>query len=72
MKFLSLLAIVVGILLIVLAIIYFMTPAGSLPHVIPGYEVGSIKIHIKHGIASLLLGIAALILAWFQSGKKKA
>ena len=63
-------AVVLGIVFIVLGIVYFAVPAGSLPSWIPGHEAGSNHHHVKHGIASFLLGAALLIFAWFQTGKK--
>ena len=48
-----------------LAIIYFMVPAGSLP--LPdalGHEAGSQVIHIKHGIAALVAGLVCWVLVW--------
>ena len=64
------LAIVLGIALIALSILYWVEPASSLPSIIPGHEAGSSHHHVKHGIASFLLGVALLIFAWFQTGKK--
>ena len=61
-----------GVALIVLAIVYWAEPASSLPSFIPGHEGGSSHHHIKHGIASFFVGLAALVFAWFQTGKKKA
>jgi hypothetical protein len=65
-------AVVVGIALIVLAIVYWAEPAGSLPSFVPGHEAGSGHHHVKHGIASFLVGLALLVFAWFQTGKKDA
>ena len=62
--------VVVGVLLIALAVVYFAEPAKSLPSALPGHEAGSTHHHVKHGIAALLLGIGALVLAWFQTGPK--
>jgi len=62
------LAAIVGIALIVLAIVYWAEPAKSLPSWIPGHEAGSNHHHIKHGIASFLVGLACLVYAWFQTG----
>ena len=62
------LAVVVGIALIVLAVVYWAEPAKSLPSWIPGHEAGSGHHHIKHGIASFLVGSACLVYAWFQTG----
>jgi hypothetical protein len=61
-------AIIVGILLIGLAVLYFASTADALPSFIPGHEAGSSHHHVKHGIAAFLLGVGALIFAWFQSG----
>ena len=61
------LAVAVGVALIVLAGVYWAEPAKSLPSWIPGHEPGSNHHHVKHGIASFLLGLACLVFAWFQS-----
>ena len=63
-------AVVLGIVFVVLGIVYWAVPAGSLPSFIPGHEAGSGHHHVKHGIASFLLGVALLIFAWFQTGKR--
>ena len=64
-------ATLVGILLIALAIYYWAEPAHSLPSWLPGHEAGSNHHHIKHGIASFLVGLALLVFAWFQTGPKR-
>jgi hypothetical protein len=64
-------AIVVGIALIVVAIVYWAEPAKSLPSFFPGHEAGSDHHHVKHGIAAFLVGVALLVFAWFQTGKKR-
>jgi hypothetical protein len=61
-------AVVVGILLLVLAVVYWVSTADALPSFIPGHEAGSSHHHVKHGIAAALLGLGALIFAWFQTG----
>jgi hypothetical protein len=63
-------AAVVGLILIVIAVVYFVEPAKSLPSFFPGHESGSTHHHAKHGIAALALGLAALAFAWFQTGPK--
>jgi hypothetical protein len=60
--------VVVGLLLIAIAVVYWIEPAKSLPGFFPGHEKGSTHHHVKHGIAALVLGLALLVLAWFQSG----
>ena len=61
------LAVIAGVALIVLAVVYWVEPAKSLPSWIPGHEAGSTHHHVKHGIAALLLGIACFVFAWFQT-----
>ena len=63
-------AVVLGIAFIALAVYYWVEPAGSLASFVPGYEAGSGHHHVKHGIASFLLGVALLIFAWFQTGDR--
>jgi hypothetical protein len=65
------LAVIVGVALIVIAVIYWVEPAKSLPSFFPGHEAGSDHHHVKHGIASFLLGLAALVFAWFRTGPKR-
>ena len=64
------LAVVLGIALIVVGVVYWVEPAKSLPSFFPGQEAGSNHHHVKHGIAAFLLGVALLIFAWFQTGKR--
>jgi hypothetical protein len=61
-------AIVVGVLLLALAVLYFAEPASSLPSLVPGHQAGSAHHHVKHGIAAALLGLGCLVFAWFQTG----
>ncbi len=69
-KTLNILAVVFGIAFIVLAIYYWMTPADMLPAFLPGYDALKTAPHLTHGIASLVVGLALLIYAWFASAKK--
>ncbi len=69
-KTLSILAVILGIGLIVLAVYYWMTPADMLLAFLPGYDALKTVTHIKHGIVSLVVGLAFLIYAWFASAKK--
>ena len=63
-------SVVLGILLIVVAIVYWVEPAHSLPGFFPGHEHSNTH-HTKHGIAAFLVGLALLAFAWFQSAPKK-
>ena len=59
------LAIILGLAFIALAAVYFLMPAGSLPSFLPGFEAGSTRIHIKHGLASGAVGIVLFVIAAF-------
>jgi hypothetical protein len=63
-------AAVAALILIVIAVVYLVEPAKSLPSFFPGHQAGSSHHHVKHGIAALALGLAALAFAWFQTGPK--
>jgi len=71
-KWLVALAVVLGVLLVVVAVIYWLEPADSLPSFFPGHEAGSDHHHVKHGIAAFLVGLACFAFAWFNSGPKKS
>jgi len=71
-KLLVVLALVLGIVLMAIAVVYWAEPAHSLPSFFPGHEAGSDHHHVKHGIAAFLLGLACFAFAWFNSGPKKS
>jgi hypothetical protein len=61
-------AVVAGVVLLALAILYVAEPASSLPSFLPGHQAGSSHHHIKHGIAAAALGLGCFVVAWFQTG----
>ena len=63
-------AILIGVLLLVAAVLYFITPAGNLPGFLPGHEAGVTTPHTKHGILALALAICAFVAARFFYGAK--
>jgi hypothetical protein len=65
-------AIALAVVLLVVAVVYFADPAGSLPSFFPGHQAGSAHRHVKHGIAAGVLGILCLVYAWFQTGPSAA
>jgi Na+/H+ antiporter NhaD/arsenite permease-like protein len=66
--------VVLGIVLIAVAIIYFVTPEHSLPSFFPGHSSATSAEashhHTKHGIAALVVALACFAFAWFQTGPK--
>jgi hypothetical protein len=65
------LAVLAGVVLIAIAIVYWVEPAKSLPSFFPGHLAGSSHHHAKHGIAAFLVGLACLAFAWFRTGPKR-
>lgn len=63
-------AVVLGVLLIVVAVVYWIDSAKDLPSFFPGHDASSSTVHVKHGIAALVLGLGCLVFAWFQTGPK--
>jgi len=49
-----------GVLLLIVASLYFLLPADQLPGFLPGHEAGVARMHAKHGIVSALVGIALI------------
>jgi hypothetical protein len=64
-------AVLGGIALVAVAVVYWVEPAKSLPSFFPGEEAGSAHHHVKHGIAAFLVGLACLVFAWFESGGER-
>jgi hypothetical protein len=58
-------AIVLGLLFLAVAIAYFVIPASSLPSFFPGFEAGSARVHVKHGLASLVVAVVLFVIAWY-------
>ena len=50
---------VLGVVLLIVAAVYFVMPADQLPGFFPGHEAGVARIHAKHGIVA---GVAGLVL----------
>jgi hypothetical protein len=61
------LAVVVELVFLGLAALYWLTPAGQLPAFLPGFREGATDIHVKHALGALIIGLAALAVAWFRS-----
>ena len=63
--------IILGLALIAVAIVYWVVPAGSLPSFVPGFEAGSDRVHMKHGIAAAVAAIVLFAIGWF-AGRARA
>ena len=49
-----------GIVLLIIAAVYFLLPADQLPGFFPGHEDGVARMHYKHGIVAAVAGIVLL------------
>jgi len=55
-----------GLALLVVAAVYFLTPADSLPAFMPGHEAGVARMHYKHGLVAAVVGIVLLAAGQFM------
>ena len=46
-----------GVVLLVVAAVYFLVPADQLPGFFPGHEAGVSRVHMKHGVVAGVIGI---------------
>jgi hypothetical protein len=46
-----------GVVLLIIAAVYFVVPADQLPSFFPGHEDGISRVHMKHGIVSGVIGL---------------
>jgi hypothetical protein len=54
-----------GVVLLILAGVYFLLPADQLPSFLPGHEAGVTRVHTKHGIVAAIAGIVLIGTAWY-------
>jgi len=52
----------VGVVLLIVAAVYFLIPADQLPTFMPGHEAGLARIRMKHGVVAGVVGIVCLLL----------
>ncbi|MEA2298709.1 MAG: hypothetical protein QOF77_1645 [Solirubrobacteraceae bacterium] len=71
-RILIIVAALAGVVFLVIAGVYFVEPAKSLPSFFPGHDPAMTGHHTKHGIAAVVVALACFAFAWFQSGPKTA
>ncbi|THD75162.1 MAG: hypothetical protein E7813_01515 [Bradyrhizobium sp.] len=49
-----------GVVLLIVAAVYFLVPADQLPSFFPGHEAGVTRVHAKHGIVAGVIGIVLI------------
>jgi len=55
-------AYVLSVICVIVAIMYFVLPGGSLPTFLPGYVAGSTHVHRMHAFAAATGAIAFLLI----------
>ena len=61
--------ILLGIVLIVVAAVYLLVPADSLPSFMPGFDASLARPRSKHGLAAGAVGIVLIAIGWFVGRK---
>ncbi len=61
--------ILLGIVLIVVAAVYLLVPADSLPSFLPGFDATLARPRMKHGLAAGVIGIVLIAAGWFVGRK---
>ena len=56
----------IGIVLIIVGVVYFVMPADQLPSFMPGHVDGLARVRMKHGVVAGGLGVVFLIVGWFM------
>lgn len=67
LKLFSLAAVAAGVVLVVVAIIYFVEPSKSLPSFFPGHYATSVQHASRHGMVALFVGLVFFLAAWVSS-----
>jgi len=70
-KPLPLIAGLLGVVFLALAAVYWLTPAGSLPSFLPGFEPGAQNVHVKHALGSLIVALILFAFAWLQRAPER-
>jgi len=51
----------IGVVLLVVAAVYFLVPADQLPTFFPGHEAGLTRMRVKHGVVTGVVGIICFL-----------
>jgi hypothetical protein len=52
----------IGVVLLVVAAVYFLVPADQLPTFFPGHEAGLMRMRVKHGVVTGVVGIICFLI----------
>jgi hypothetical protein len=62
----KLIATLLGVVLLIVAAVYFLMPADQLPSFFPGHEAGVTRMHTKHGVVAGVAGLVLLAASWWM------
>jgi hypothetical protein len=65
------LAYLLAIICVILAVMYYVMPAGNLPTFMPGYIAGSSHVHHTHAIAAAAAAVVLFLLGWFAGRSRR-
>jgi hypothetical protein len=64
--------VVLASVFVAIGVVYFTKTAADLPSFFPGHTAHSTTHHVKHGIAVIMLALAALGGAWFTTAPDRS
>ncbi|GAC1319466.1 MAG: hypothetical protein NVSMB16_15260 [Acidimicrobiales bacterium] len=67
----TVLLIILGLLLVAVGIVYFVTPARDLPSVFPGRDPALTRHHVTHGLAAVVVALVVWAGAWFTTSPNR-
>ena len=62
----KLILILLGVVMLVVAGVYFLIPGEQLPSFFPGHDTGVMRVHVKHGVVAAVAGLVLLAAAWWM------
>ena len=62
--------IILGLVCLALAVLYWMVPADQLPSFIPGFDASLARKRNTHGIAAAVAGVVLLAIGWFAGRRR--
>jgi drug/metabolite transporter (DMT)-like permease len=62
----KLILVLLGVILLVVAGVYFVVSADQLPTFLPGHEGGLTRVHSKHGIVAAIAGLVLIAVGWWM------
>jgi hypothetical protein len=57
-------AYILAVICLIIAVVYYVMPAGNLPDFMPGYEAGSAHVHVKHAVIAVVAAVILAVIGW--------